>query len=350
MSFANNLYDTHTLMGLYREVEAPSTFFRDTCYGSVVTFEDEYIDFEKVARGRKLAPLVIPTSQGRPVTSEASVMQRFKPAYVKPKDAVSPGRVIKRRPGEGLLAPNALTPQQRYDAIVGDIVREHRETIDRREEWLCARAVIDGALTLSGPDYPTSRVDYRRDPSHTVALSGAAAWNSGSYAGSRLKDIQGWINRVRRAKFGGPVTRVVVGAAVLEYLLADDDVQKQLDMNVRGTNANLNTGLLSGDHIELIGYLGPNVQLIVNTDYYELPDGTTETFVGAGDVVLLSPNLNGVRAYGAILDEDAGFKAQAVFTKMWRQPDPSATFVMSQSAPLPVVVNPNSSLKATVLA
>lgn len=350
MSFENKLYDTHTLMGLYREVEAPSTFFRDNCFGSVVTFEDEYIDFEKVVKGRKLAPLVVPTSQGRPVYSEASSMQRFKPAYVKPKDAVSPGRVIKRRPGESLLSPNALTPQQRYDATIGDILREHRETIDRREEWLCARAVIDGKLTLEGPDYPTRVVDYRRDAAHTVTLTGTAAWNSGSYAGSRLKDLQGWINRVRRAKFGGPVTRIVVGAAVLEYLLEDADVQKQLDVNTRGTNANLNTGLLSGEHIEVIGNIGPNVQLIVNTDYYERPDGATETFVGEGDVVLLSPNVNGVRAYGAILDEDAGFRAQAVFSKMWRQPDPSATFVMSQSAPLPVIPNPNATLKATVLA
>jgi hypothetical protein len=34
---------------------------------------------------------------------------------------------------------------------------------------------------------------------------------------------------------------------------------------------------------------------------------------------------------------------------MWQQEDPSATFVMSQSAPMTIPVNPNQTLKATVL-
>ena len=58
----------------------------------------------------------------------------------------------------------------------------------------------------------------------------------------------------------------------------------------------------------------------------------------------------GVRCFGAILDEKAGFNAMAVFPKMWSQQDPSATYVMTQSAPLTVPVNPNNSLTAQVLA
>lgn len=350
MSIQPQYYDTNQLLGLYRQVEAPSTFFRDMCFGSVVTFDDEFIDFEKISEGRKLAPLVVPTAQGRPVYSEASEALRFKPAYVKPKDMVSPSRVIKRRPGEALLAPNSMTPGARFNAIVGDILRTHRETIDRREEWMCARSVIDGKVVLAGQDYPERVVDYRRDASHTVVLTGAQAWNAGSFAGSRMADLQSWITRVRRAKFGGPVSTVVVGSAVLDYLLKDDDVKRQLDQTVRGTNADLNTGLRTGEYIEYIGMLGPNVRLVVNSDYYQLPNGSAETFVGEGDVVLIGPNVNGVRTFGAILDEKAGFRAQPVFPKMWSQEDPSATFVMSQSAPLPVVVNPNNTLKATVLA
>lgn len=350
MAIQHQLYDTAALMGLYRQVEAPSTFFRDLCFGSVVTFEDEYIDFEKIVENRKLAPLVVPTTQGRPVYEEASKIQSFKPAYVKPKDAVSPSRVIKRRPGENLLADNMMSPQARYNAIIGDILRVHRETIDRREEWMCAQAVLNGSVTLSGPDYPTSVVDYQRASNHTVTLSGAAAWNSASFAGSRMADLQSWINRVRRAQFGGPVNRLVVGSAVLEYLLKDPEVEKQLNTQTRGTAANLNTGLRTGDYVEYIGNLSSNLQLWVNSDYYTLPNGTAQTFMAETDILLVGPNVNGVRCFGAILDEKAGFRAQQVFPKMWSQEDPSATFVMTQSAPLPVVVNPNNTLRATVLA
>lgn len=349
MTIQVSLYDTSALLGLYRQVEAPSTYFRDLLFPQVVTFDDEYIDFQKIREGRKLAPLVVPTAQGRAIYSEASELTRLKPAYVKPKDAVSPGRVIKRRPGESLFAPNTLSPQARYNALVGDILRQHRETIDRREEWLAAKAIIDGRVTLEGPDFPTTIVDYKRDPTHTVTLAGAQAWNDPSFAGSRLADIQTWVNRVRRAKFGGPVNRLTVGAGVLEYLLEDDDVQKQLDLQTRGTSADLNTGLRSGEYIEYIGKLGPNLELWVNSDWFEDTDGSAKPFLEEGDVVLSGPSVMGVRCFGAILDEQAGFNALPVFPKMWRNEDPAATFVMSQSAPLPVPVNPNNTLKATVL-
>lgn len=349
MTIQVQLYDTATLLGLYRELEAPSSYFRDLCFGSVVTFDDEYIDFEKVSEKRKLAPLVVPTVQGRPIYEEASTLTRVKAAYLKPKDVVSPSRTIKRRPGENLFGPNTQTPGQRYNAIIGDILRHHRESIDRREEWMAARAIIDGKLTLEGEDYPTRVVDFQRAANHTVTLTGTNAWNNGSFAGSVLNDLNTWINRVRTAKFGGPVTRVTVGSAVLEYMLADADIKAQLDTQTRGTTANLNTGIREGDYVEYIGNLGPNIQLWVNSDYYELPNGSTEKFLDDGDIVLTGPNVMGVRAFGAIMDANANFQAIPVFPKMWSQEDPSATFVMSQSAPMTIPVNPNQTLKATVL-
>lgn len=350
MAIQVQLYDTNALLGLYRQVEAPSTYFRNLLFPQVVTFEDEYIDFEKIREGRKLAPLVVPMAQGRPVYSEASQLTRLKPAYLKPKDPVSPGRVIKRRPGENLFAPNNMSPQQRYNAIIGDILRAHRETIDRREEWMAAKAIIDGKVLLEAEDFPTTLVDYQRESSHTVTLTGAQAWNAPGYAGSRMDDLQQWIDRVRRAKFGGPVNRLTVGAGVLEYLLKDDDVKRQLDTQVRGTNADLNTGLRAGEYVEYIGKLGPNLELWVNTDFFEDETGSAQPFLEEGDVVLSGPSVMGVRCFGAILDAKAGFNAMTVFPKMWMSEDPAVTFVMSQSAPLPVPVNPNCTLKATVLA
>lgn len=347
MSIAVTLHDTATLMGLYREVPAVSSYFRSLAFPSVMTFEDEYIDFEKIREGRKLAPLVVPTSQGRPVYSEASTVTRMKAAYLKPKDPVSPGRVIKRRPGESLFAPNTLSPGARFNAIIGDILRVHRETIDRREEWMCAQAVITGKLTLEGPDYPTRVVDFGRAANHTVNLTGSARWNQSGV--DILAVLQTWIDRVRRAPFGGPVNRLTVGANVIGVLLKNEAVLKQLDTQLRGSNADLNTGLRAGEYVEYIGRLGPNLELWVNSDFYELPDDTAVPFLDPDTVVLTGPNVMGARCFGAILDQAAGFRATPVFPKMWHQEDPSATFVMSQSAPLPVPVNPNNTLSAKVL-
>lgn len=347
MTITITQYDTSTLLGLYKEVPAVSAYFRSLAFQSVMTFEDEYIDFEKIREGRKLAPLVIPTVQGRPVYSEASTTTRMKAAYLKPKDPVSPGRAIKRRPGENMFAPNTLSPGARFNAIIGDILRVHRETIDRREEWMAAQAVITGKLTLEGPDYPTRVVDFQRAANHTVNLTGAARWDQ---PGVVIMDvIQTYIDRVRRAPFGGPVNRLTVGANVIGVMLKNDSVLKQLDTQVRGTNADLNTGLRAGEYVEYIGKLGPNLELWVNSDFYEMADGTAVPFLDPDTIVLTGPNIMGVRCFGAILDEQAGFRALPVFPKMWSNQDPSVTFVMSQSAPLTVPVNPNNSLSAKVL-
>jgi hypothetical protein len=191
-------------------------------------------------------------------------------------------------------------------------------------------------------------VDFGRAANHTVVLGSGSRWGESGI--KPMADIQSWIDRVRRAPFGGPVNRLTVGAEVLPVLLADADVLKQLDTQVRGTNADLNTGLRAGEYVEYIGKLGPNLELWVNSDFYEDPEtGTATPFLDPKTVVLTGPNVMGVRCFGAILDEKAGFNALPVFPKMWSQEDPSATFVMSQSAPLTVPVNPNNTLSAKVL-
>jgi Phage major capsid protein E len=68
------------------------------------------------------------------------------------------------------------------------------------------------------------------------------------------------------------------------------------------------------------------------------------------DVVVASRAVDGIKAYGAILDNAAGLEVADIFTKMWDQEDPSARFIMSQSAPLTIPVNPNCTLKARVVA
>jgi hypothetical protein len=347
MTIQVTMYDTRQLLGLYREQAPVQTYFRQLAFPQVLVFDDEYVDFEKIREGRKLAPLVLPTAQGRPVYSQAATAVRIKPAYVKPKDPISPSRLMKRMPGEGLVDINSMTPAQRFTLLLADILRVHRETIDRREEWMAAQALIYGKVTLADPDYPTRVVDFQRAADHTVTLTGAQRWGQAGI--EPMDDIQAWVDRVRRAPFGGPTNRLTVGANVLKVLLASTKVKEQLDLQTRGTNADLNTGLRSGEYVEYIGKLGPNLELWVNTDYYEQPDGTAVPFMDPDGVLLTGPNVQGVRCFGAILDDEAGYRALAAFPKQWRQPDPSAVFVMTQSAPLPVPVNPNNSLYAKVL-
>lgn len=339
--------DTSTLLGMYRDVPAPVNYFRNLLVTSVFTSTDEYIDFTKITDQRKLAPLVIPTAQGRPIFTEAANAARFKPAYVKPKDPISPTRVLKRRPGENIFAPNNLSPYQRYLQLLGDILRVHRESIENRLEWLAAQAAIYGRVTLEAPDYPTTIVDFERDPSHTITLSGAGAvWSD---VDTPIVDmINTWVEKVRRAPFGGPVNRITLGKNVVGPFLKNKQVRESLDTLVRGTDGQLNISIRSGEYAERLGRIG-NLEIWTTSDWYTAPDGTTQEYMDPNGVLLTGPNLNMVECYGAILDFDAQLQALPVFPKQWKNEDPSVTYVMTQSSPLQVPVNANNTLFATVL-
>lgn len=340
-------HDTRTLLGFYRDVEAPINYFRNLLVDSVVTFDTEYLDFEKITENRKLAPLVVPSLQGRPIFTETPVrLSRLKPAYVKPKDPITPERLIKKRPNEDLFSQNNLSPYQRFLVLVADILKDHRGSVENRLEWLTAQAALYGKVTLSGPDYPERTVDFERDPSHTVTLSGADLWSNPD--APILDMVQTWISQIRRADFGGPVTRVTVGRNVAGYLNNNKQILAERDLLVRGTDAKRANVFRKDDYAELIVTVG-GLEFWTTSDWYHAPDGTVQQYMPDDGVLLTGPNLNMVECYGAIMDLKAKLQATPVFVKQWDQEDPSGTFLMTQSAPLVVPVNPNNSLFATVL-
>lgn len=343
-----SIYDTATLLGVMRQMEPPSNYWL-SMYSSQINFDDEYVDFTKIADNRKLAPLVVPTAQGKPIYSAAERQVRVKPAYVKPKDPVTATRMIRRAAGLGeLRSATPMSPLQRYNAIVADIQRQHRGAIERRWEWLAANATIYGEVTLEDEAYPKTLVNFGRAAGHTVALTSGNQW--GDSGVSPLRHIESWRTTVRNAKFGGPTNRITVGANAWEKLRQDSEVRELLKVDYRPSNngLQLNLGIRDGLDVEFVGRLSGTLDVYVYSDYYELPDGTVVPFMSPNDIVLTGPNMRGVRCFGAIQDIDAQFAPVEIFGKMWKENDPSVTFIMNQSAPLMVPVNPNATFRATV--
>lgn len=351
MSLANNIYDTSTLLGTMRHMESPSNYWLGLCFGTTMQFDTEEIDFSKIQENRKIAPLVVPTAQGVPIYSAAEERASVKPAYVKPKDAVSASRVIRRAAGFGELnSSQPMSPQQRYQAIVADILRQHREAIERRWEWMASEAIQDGAVTLEDENYPRKVVDFQRDAGHTVTLTVGNRW--GDSGVSIIGLLETWKKTMRRAKHGGVPNRITVGTDVWDVMRADAELRELLNADYRAQNngMNMNLGVMDGLDVEYVGKISGTMEVYVYSDYYELADGSVTDFMSAKDIVMTGPNVSGVRCFGAIQDVEAGFQPLAIFPKMWNQNDPSATFVMSQSAPLMVPINPNATFKATVVA
>lgn len=354
MAIERSIFNTSQLLGVLRDnsvMEPPSNYWLTLCFGRTINFTDEYVDFSKISGTRKLAPLVVPTAQGRPIYSNAERLLRVKPAYVKPKDPVTATRVIQRAAGFGELSTQTeMTPQQRYNMIVADIMKEHRRAIERRWEWLAAQAIIYGKVILEGEDYPRTLVDFGRDPAHDIVLTSGNRW--GDAGVSIIRQIESWKDMARRAKFGGPISRVTIGSAAWAVMREDEEIRELLKLDLRPYNngVDINLGIREGLDVEYVGNLSGTTPVYVYSDYYNDTDNTVVPFMDPRDVVLTGSNVQGVRCFGAIQDVKANFQALEIFPKMWSQEDPSATFIMNQSAPLMVPVNPNNTIHARVVA
>ena len=132
----------------------------------------------------------------------------------------------------------------------------------------------------------------------------------------------------------------------------DDEIRELLKTDYAPSQKNgldFNLGVLEGLDVEWVGRVNGTTDVYIYSDYYEQEDGSVVEFMDPRDVVLTGPNLNGVQCFGAIQDINANFQPLAIFPKMWPEQDPSATFVMSQSAPLMVPLNPNATFRARVV-
>lgn len=345
-------YDTQVLQGLIQTLFTPSTYWLDSFYGSTQTFEQEYIDFDVLVGARRMAPFVSPLVQGKPLLAQGYSTKRFKPAYIKPKDIVDPNRIIKRRAGEPLNGSMSL--QARKDAVVADILTEHKAQILRRQEWMACQAIVTGKVTVSGAEYPTQVVDFGRRASHTVVNTGAALWSAPTTS-TPLTDLETAVIQFQQDT-GYVVDRVTMDVNSWKAYRVHPQVIAQLNTLQRGTSDSIQSSILGGGTAQFVGVVG-NTQLpiYVYNDFYEDATSTAaspvyQPYLANGTVVLTSSQgIQGIRAFGAIMDGQAGYAAVEQFAKNWVENDPSVEYIMSQSAPLMIPTRPDCSLSIKVL-
>lgn len=345
-----SLYSTQELIEVQQRLQQlPDGFWRNR-YTRVITSDREEIMFEVAdIDNRKLAPFVAPNVQGRVMRGQGYEARTFRPAYVKPKHIVDPTKAIPRMMGEPILG--GMSMQARFDAIVANNLRLERESIERRWDWMAAQATIYGSVLVEGDDYPSTLVDFGRDPSLTVTLSGAAMWSATATA-DPLGDLAS-ANDAAFALGNAPITDLVFGITAYSNFIKNDDVKELLSTMTRASNSSFATiPLVQNSNYQNMGFIdspgGGRFNLWRYSNWYSAVDSSgnlvVQQFLDPEFVVGLGPGLDGTALFGAILDYDAGFQAEAtVFPKMWVEKDPSVVYTMSQSAPLFAPLNPNNS-------
>lgn len=353
------VWNTRRSLGVMRDVEPAFNYWGALAFGSQINSTDEYIDFEKLpVAGRKLAPFVRPLGSGKPIYNDRASGFRFKPAYIKLKDAIDPTMPLVKRAGidRSMLEDSQISAEQRRDLIRAAMTIQHVTAIERRWEWLSARAIIDAKVTIEGEEYPAVELDFRRAANHTVVKT-TAFW--GDTGVSIFDDIQMWCDRMFNAEFGGFPTRLTVGSKVWAVMRQDEEFMKHMDTNIRNPRATVERGLIAADKVVKVGELmvggasGAMIEIYLYRDTYLSDVGVETPFMQPEDIVLTASadRIMGYRCFGAIIDPFARYQALDIFPRNWmEQGDPAVEYILHQSAPLMVPVNPNATFKATVVA
>ena len=342
---AISLYDTVSLVAMVEQMKPPSSFLLDTFFPGVVTSTTEYVAVDVFVGKRRMAPFVSPLVEGKFVESLGVTTNQFKPAYLKPKTRLDPFRPIRRMIGEQIGGQD-MSPVEREALNLAAELNGQVMMINRRLEWLAAQAPLNGSVTISGENYDAQTIAFGRDSSLTIALTGGNRWGQAGILPS--ENLLDWSALPLKAS-GLPVTDVIFTPAAWKLFRKDTNVV-QVIQSFQNAEPTLRA---SGVNAQVGGqYLGKwgSFNLWLYYDWYIDPTTGTETPMLADGTVLLGSNqLDGTRAFGAIIDPELGYSQAQYAPKSWTTQDPGARWLMTQSAPLVIPTQVNALLAATVI-
>jgi len=338
-----DLFSTDVLNAVVASLLGNPQFLLDRYFPNVQSETSEEIHFDTLNGARRLAPFVSPFVEGQMVESLGFKTSTYKPAYVKDKRVFDMNRPLKRSAGEqigGTLAPSA-----RLRAMVAQDLQDQVDMLRRRLEVMAGEVLATGKLTITGDKYPTANLDFGRAAGNTIVAN--PLW--GAAGAHILDDLQDW-GQLALKQTGAQLLDVIMTVDVWKVFRADPTINNR--MNIVRTLGQLPTLIPDAQLTEGGVYMGnvDGFNIFVYSGWYIDPaDGVEKPILPAGTAILTGPQLEGVQAYGAIRDEQAGLQATAYFAKSWSQEDPSVRFIMLQSAPLVVPYRPNACIKAKVL-
>lgn len=351
-----NIFDTRTMLEAVEQMNRPTNWLRDTFFPNARQFETETVDVDIIKGKRRLAPLVSPLAEGRAVERAGFSTNTLKPGYVKPKMATTAADLLKRQPGE-VIYSGRQTIEQRAQGQLGKDLAELMDMVDRREEWMAAQALNLGKITMTikGETGDKSvEVDFGMAATHKVTLTSTDLWSDTTNS-TPLDDLSAWATLIRKDSGVNP-TMVVMGTDALAAFLKHPSVEKKMDM--RAVDMGEIAPRQLPDGVSYVGRMSlPGLFVDVYSYeawYIDETSGNEVSMVPAKKVWMGSPRTANSKLHAVIQDVEAieGGAAAAVtrFPKSWVTQDPSARWLMVQSAPLIAMLQPDAFVSATVMS
>jgi hypothetical protein len=325
-----DMFTTRFMLSVLEQMYKPKTFLLDTFFPKEERSNSEYVDIDVVKGKRRLAPFVSPLLEGKPVERLGYTTNSFKPPYVKPYMVCEAANFLKRLPGNTIYGPND-TPAARAQKMLAADLAELDQQITRREEWMAAQILTTGKCQCDGEGI-SLLIDFGLDVTHTPTLSGGAEWDDLTNS-DPLKSLRDWRRLI--AKDSGVVPDVVIfGTECYDKFVLNAKVTSAFD------NRRIDRGMIDPKDLpsgaQYLGYLKDcHCDAYLYDEWYLDTSGVLQPMVPVKKVIMGSTKARAARHYGAIVDVENGLGAVPRFPKSWITKNPSAQFVMVQSAPVP---------------
>lgn len=349
---SQSIYDTASLVGLVPNLMTSQNWLLDRFFPNVETSDDEYVAIDVDVGLRRMAPFCSPLVEGKLVESRRYQTDKFKPAYIKDKRAPDLRKPIRRQIGERI--GGEYTAAEREMLNIQFEMSDQIDVLNRRLEWMGASALSTGTVTIKGEGFPTTVVDFGRDPALTVALSGSDKWPTSLAAGATntqpSDDIEIWQTLVLQKSGAAPTDLVFTNkswrAFRLDTTIKDNAIVfpalspfgNQIDAGARVQKGAVYKGRWG------------QFDLWLYNDWFIDPDTGVETpMLADGSVIMSGADLMGTRAFGAIMDPAFNYGPMAYAPKTWVKEDPAQRFLLMQSSPIVIPSRVNAALCATVV-
>lgn len=206
----------------------------------------------------------------------------------------------------------------------------HREELDLALEIMCCQAMVKGKIVLfdlidGGTPIQTFTVDFKRPSEHNIILSGSALWSDRD--SDLLGQVDSW-NLMIQEETGFGATDLILGKNAWKAFRKHHDVEDDLD----------NKGIDIGHLSHKIGrkykgkWNGLDVWVLVG-GYTDI-DGVVKDYLDPNFALLVARDAASVIEFGLPVDNDCAGPVE-IFAKAFDQKDPSGTFTVAESRPLP---------------
>lgn len=345
------IYDTNTLIEVVQNLKTAESFLLDRFFPRSYVADSEYVSIDIDVGKRRMSPFVSPLVEGKLVEQRRYQTNTFKPPYIKDKRAPDLRRPVMRMIGERIGGEGDA--RKRFTENIAMEIRDQIDILTRRQEWMAAQALLTGTVTVSGEGFETSLIDFGRASSLTVSLTGTSAWtaanmpDTGTRSASPTGDIQGWQRQILK-ETGAKVTDLVFTTTAWEGFMMDPLVKGAILFPNQNPSGNI---IDPGAKIEkgavYMGHWG-QYDLWVYNEWYIDDDNIEKPMLPDGTVILSGPALDGVRAFGQIMDPMFSYQGMSYAPKTWVENDPAQQYMLMQSSPLVIPSRVNASLCATV--